>query len=40
MTRIISNHLTNNIMKDYELLNFDLLDKDVLAIDDDSGMND
>jgi len=36
----IANHLTNNTVEDYEPLNFDLPDEDVLAVKDDGEMND
>jgi hypothetical protein len=36
----IADHLTNNIVEDYEPLNFDLYDEDVLVVKDDGEMND
>jgi len=37
---IIADHLTNNTVEDYEPLNFDLYDEDVLVVKDDGEMND
>jgi hypothetical protein len=36
----IAYHLTYNVIEDYEPLNFDLPDEDVLAVKDDGEMND
>lgn len=35
----ITDHLANNIVEDYELLYFDLLDENVLATEDDGEKN-
>jgi len=36
----ITNHLVDNVVEDYEPLNFDLPAEDVLEVDDDGEMND
>ena len=36
----IANHLADNVLEDYEPLNSDLPDEDVLAVDGDGEMND
>jgi hypothetical protein len=36
----IANYLAFNVVEDYVLLDFDLLDKDVLSIEDDDELND
>lgn len=37
---VITGHLANHTVRDCELLNFDLLDEDVLQVKDDNEMND
>jgi hypothetical protein len=37
---VIIDHLADHVVEDYESLNFDLLDEDVLIVEDNSEMND
>ena len=37
--KVIADHLAHHVVKDYEPLNFDLLDENVLTVKDNSEMN-
>jgi len=37
---MIADHLADNVVEDYEQLNFDLPNEDVLAVENDGGEND